>query len=145
MFFLLVVMGSFSMWAEEQIIPSPFELALIQHESRGDDKAIGDKNLSQKAYGCLQIRQPACDDINQRYGTNYRAEDCLGNRDLSLTILRLYIRIWATEKNLERQPTLEDYARIWNGGPKGHLKTSTKQYWQDVQDIYGQLLATQKK
>jgi hypothetical protein len=31
-----------------------------------------------------------------------------------------------------RTPTDEVYARIWNGGPNGWRKASTRQYWQRV-------------
>lgn len=103
--------------------------ALIQVESGGDDSAVGDKNLQDKAYGCLQIRQPCVDDVNRAYGTNYRAEDCCNDRVLSIKIYELYIRLYATKTRLGREPTDEDRARIWNGGPNGWKKSSTKKYW----------------
>lgn len=93
--------------------------ALIQHESRGDDHAIGDRKLVKKAYGCLQIRQPVLDDYNRQFGTNYRAEQCLGDRQFSVALCRWYIDTYATEARLGRKPTDEDKARIWNGGPSG--------------------------
>ncbi|MBI2476400.1 MAG: hypothetical protein HYV67_04125 [Candidatus Taylorbacteria bacterium] len=103
--------------------------ALIQVESAGNDLALGDTNLIHKAYGCLQIRQPCVDDVNRRLGTNYRAEDCLGNRTLSILICRAYIGMYATEKRLGHEPTSEDMARIWNGGPNGFRKAGTQKYW----------------
>jgi hypothetical protein len=106
--------------------------ALITIESGGDDNAVGDKHLADKAYGCLQIRQPCVDDVNRKHGTNYRAEDCLGNRALSIWIFREYMSLYATKKSLGRKPTDEDRARIWNGGPKGHKKQTTKSYWNKV-------------
>lgn len=94
-------------------------VAQIQAESGGDDNAIGDKFLSQKAYGCLQIRQPCVDDYNRWHQTHYKAEDCLGNRELSVRIYKDYIDHYATAPRLGRTPTDEDKARIWNGGPVG--------------------------
>ncbi len=85
--------------------------ALIQVESRGNDNVVGDKHLKDKAYGSLQIRKPCVQDVNKRYGTNYRAEDCLGNRELSI--------------------------KIWNGGPKGFKKKSTQAYWEKVRRARG--------
>lgn len=96
-----------------------FVAALIQHESGGNDRAIGDKHLKDRAYGCLQIRQPCVDDVNKRLGTSYRAEDCLGNCTLSLLIFKTYMEIYATESRLGHPPTAEDMAKIWNGGPIG--------------------------
>lgn len=106
--------------------------ALIQVESGGDDNAIGDLNLEHKAYGCLQIRKPYVDDVNERFGTNYKAEDCLGNRNLSIWIFQRYMERYATAKRLGHVPTDEDVARIHNGGPNGYKKDSTKKYWEKV-------------
>lgn len=108
--------------------------ALIQVESGGDDSAVGDKNLKNKAYGCLQIRKPCVDDVNKAYGTNYSAEDCRNNRELSIKIFELYMKLYATKKRLGREPTDEDRARIWNGGPNGWKKSSTEKYWTKVKD-----------
>lgn len=116
--------------------------ALIKKESSnkdhpdGNDQAVGDRHLKQKAYGCLQIRQPAVDDVNRRYNTNYRAEDCLGDRALSIRICRLYIDMWATERRIGREPTDEDKARIWNGGPNGWKRSSTENYWLDLKNRF---------
>lgn len=107
--------------------------ALIQVESGGDDVAVGDKNIKNPAYGCLQIRKPCVDDVNRVHGTDYRPEDCLDNRELSVWICERYIELYATEKRLGREPTDEDRARIWNGGPNGYKKKSTEGYWKKVE------------
>jgi hypothetical protein len=101
-------------------------------ESGGNDWAIGDRHLRQKAYGAYQIRQPVCDDFNDAHGTNYQAEDMLGNWKLSEKICRWYLTTYGSKKSLGHDPTLEDLARIWNGGPKGWKKNSTKGYWRKV-------------
>ena len=104
--------------------------ALIAVESGGDDNVVGDKKLRNKAYGCLQIRQPVCDDINRRFNTKHRAEDCLGDRNLSIEICKKYLSMWGDEKSTD-----EKLARIWNGGPKGFNKKSTEVYWAKVQKV----------
>lgn len=109
--------------------------ALILKESSGNDEAIGDKHLKNKAYGPLQIRQPAVDDYNRWHGTKLKAEDCLGNRKLSVAICESYLAHYATEKRLGRTPTDQDRARIWNGGPNGYKKESTEKYWCGVKRI----------
>lgn len=106
--------------------------ALIVVESGGNDRAHGDKHLKEQAYGCLQIRQPCVDDVNRRHGTKYRAEDCLGNRELSIWIFSRYMDIYATKARIGRQPTDQDRARIWNGGPSGWKRSSTIPYWNKV-------------
>lgn len=99
------------------------------------DEQIGDEKLEHKAYGCLQVRQPAVDDINLRFGTNYKSQDCLRNRELSIWMFHRYMDIYATKERLGREPTLEDCARIWNGGPNGYKKESTKKYWGKVRSF----------
>ena len=105
---------------------------LIQIESGGWDGAIGDQNKKHKAYGPLQIRQPVCDDYNLMHGTKIRARDCLDNWRLSKKICRWYLGHYATEKRLGRRPTFEDLARVWNGGPDGWKRETTKPYWAKV-------------
>lgn len=100
--------------------------AIIQVESEGNDWAIGDKNLKDKAYGPLQIRQPACDDVNRATGKNFRAEDMLGNRDRSIAVFNKYTELY-------KAFTDEQKARLWNGGPGGMVYPSrTDGYWKKV-------------
>jgi len=101
-------------------------------ESGGNDYAIGDYHLKNKAYGCMQIRQPACDDINRVFNLKRKAEDHLGNRNLSVDSFRKYMAIYATAKRLGREPFEMDKARIWNGGPNGWQNNSTLLYWNKV-------------
>lgn len=108
---------------------------LIQVESGGRDNAIGDKDLREHAYGPLQIRRFVCDDVNERLGSRYTAESCLGNRPLSIQICRAYLNRYATASRLGHEPTDEDMARIWNGGPSGWKRACTEKYWQKVQGV----------
>ncbi len=106
---------------------------MIQVESGGDDFAEGDKHLKNRAYGCLQIRRPYVDDVNRAYKTKYNPQDCLGNRELSIKILNQYMSIYGTARRLlHYPPTMEDIARIHNGGPRGFKKASTNGYWNKV-------------
>ncbi len=122
---LLIVVCVLVVWmttASQAIAETPRTAlieALIHVESKGNDRAHGDKHLPDHAYGCLQIRQPCVDDVNSRYGTNYRAQDCFGNRELSLWIFHRYMDIYATESRIGRKVTYQDMSRIWNGGPSG--------------------------
>jgi hypothetical protein len=111
---------------------SPLINALMLVESGGGDGWIGDKSKVQKAYGCLQIRQPVVDDYNCWCKTSYRAEDCLNNRGLSVKICQVYLDHYAAICRLGHEPTDEDRARIWNGGPNGWRHSSTDSYWEKV-------------
>lgn len=109
--------------------------ALISVESKGDDFAIGDRHLKNKAYGCLQIRKPYVDDVNRVFGTKYIAQECLGNRALSISLLKRYMTIYATAKRLGRAVTAQDIARIHNGGPNGWRRAATLVYWNRVRRL----------
>ena len=113
---------------DDMNIPDAFIDLIAQVESGGKLNAIGDRNLAAKAYGILQIRQPCVDDVNRWNGTQHLAKDMLGDKELSYWVFRRYMAIYATEARLGHQPTFEDMARIWNGGPRGYLKTSTEGY-----------------
>ena len=131
----IVVFGTFTQVRAE--VPQTLVDAMIKWECRGKwakdpDHAIGDRRLTNKAYGCLQIRQPYVDDVNKRFHTSYKAEGCLGNRELSLWIFQRYMEIYSTRKRLGHDPTFEDIAKIHNGGLNGWKEASTEEYWQGV-------------
>lgn len=126
---LALVVMFFSSFAFADVPSQKLVSALIQQESGGNDHAIGDNG---KAYGCLQIWQSVLDDVNRRCGTKVKQQDLLGNRGLSIWVCEQYINMYATSKRLGRTPTLQDMARIWNGGPNGWKRSSTVGYWLSV-------------
>lgn len=102
--------------------------ALVQVESNGNPRAVGDNG---KALGCLQIWQCVIDDVNQVSRVKYTHADAFDPAK-ARAICRAYLAHYGTAKRLGRQPTDEDFARIWNGGPAGWKKQSTKSYWKKV-------------
>ena len=114
-------------------IPAAFIAALIAVESGGNDLAIGDNG---QAVGCLQIHPAVVQDVNEVLTSGgclstFRLDDRL-RRDASVLILHFYLKRYATKDRLGREPSLEDLARIWNGGPDGYKKDATKPYWAKV-------------
>lgn len=119
--------------------PSPELIAaMIQHESKGDDNATGDKYYkktgklkpaSEWSYGSLQISPSCIKDYNKWYKTKFVAKDCQGNRELSIKVCIAYIDHYATAERLGHIPTDEDKARIHNGGPDGWKEECTNKYW----------------
>lgn len=112
---LLVVDGIWGAKSREKankpaFMMTPLELAIMKQESGGDLYAIGDVTLVNKAYGCLQIRQGVCDDLNRKNGTKIKSEQMLGNINLSLYVFREWQKIY----NLNG--TDEEKAKSWNGG-----------------------------
>jgi hypothetical protein len=107
-----------------------FLTILIMVESGGNQNAIGDIHMTNKAYGILQIRQPYLTDANRIAGTNYTMEEIKNSRALSkwcaVTYMRHYGEIY--KRKTGKEPTFEILARIHNGGPNGWKKDSTLQY-----------------
>jgi len=107
----------------------PLVEALIWKESRGRDWL---QSETEEAFGCLQITDICREDINRIYHTNYTRKDCF-NRAKSIEMFWLYVDFYATYDRLGGvNPTDEDRARIWNGGPTGWLKEATEGYWAEV-------------
>lgn len=106
-------------------IPAALIAALIQIESAGNDNAVGDRG---RALGCLQIRAEVVHDVNTIAGTNLNLRD-MYDRRTAVSVCLLYLSHYATRDRLRHEPTVEDMARIWNGGPDGWLKKETRDYW----------------
>ncbi len=106
-------------------------LALIMVESNGNDFEIGDDG---KAYGCLQMHAAYVQDAAEYAGKDWVHEDAF-QRVVAIQIFMAYMARYATEERLGREPTLEDIARIHNGGLNGYKKKSTEKYWQKVKSM----------
>jgi len=134
-----------------------FVMAVMMVESSGNDKAIGDNGAS---HGPLQIQKDCVDDAN-RYRRREGLpplrfpQDCYDRRKAEL-IMIAYLKEYTLprckkshkpaigidmndpkvrEKHYWRtgkRPTIEDYARIWNGGPNGYKIQATVKYWNKV-------------
>lgn len=99
--------------------------ALIAVESGGNNHAIGD---SGRSHGALQIQRGVILDVNRVHRTHFKLSDAK-DKERAKRIAGLYLGIYCTKQRLGRDPTDEDAARIWNGGPNGHRKSATKAYW----------------
>lgn len=107
-------------------------LAIIAVESGGNDNAVGYYDGRPVEHGPMQITQAAIMDVNSIAGTSYTIEDAY-DRKKSVEIFTIYVTYYASPKRLKRQPTQQDIARIWNGGPSGHRFIGTVPYWRKVQ------------
>lgn len=104
--------------------------ALIAVESHGDTNATGKAG----EVGILQIKPCVVEDVNRVYHTSYRLED-REDKAASIKICELYLGYWGTryEERTHNVATAEVLARIWNGGPNGWKKESTRAYWEKVE------------
>lgn len=97
--------------------------AICWVESRGDPKAY---NREEHAVGIAQIRPIMLADANRIIGyERWDTMDCY-NPAQSYKIFRLVVRYYAPRGGPEQ------WARIWNGGGKGHKRPSTLPYWAKI-------------
>ena len=93
-------------------------------ESNRGKNLVGDGG---KAIGPYQIWREYWQDaveFDKTIGGKY--EDCM-NKAYAEKIVRAYWKRYAP-----KGATLEQLARIHNGGPKGHTRTATLKYWQKI-------------
>jgi len=101
--------------------------AIRQVESSGNDNAVGDKG---KAIGPYQIHHDYWKDAleyDPSIGGKYT--DCF-NEAYARKVVIAYMSRYAPNWNLST------IAGIHNGGPKGHLRNSTKEYREKVRKEY---------
>lgn len=116
-----------------QIEPSRYSFndlldAIATVESNNDPNAVGDKG---EAIGVYQIHKIYVDDVNRIL--RYPAFSYADRQDArkSRSMASVYLRHYGKNKSIAAM------ARIHNGGPKGHKKKSTLQYWQKVRKVLG--------
>ena len=98
--------------------------AMYAVESNRGKNLIGDGG---KAIGPYQIWESYWRDaveFDPSIGGSYK--DCM-KKEYSEKIIRAYWKRYAP-----KGATLEQLARIHNGGPKGHTRTATLKYWQKI-------------
>jgi hypothetical protein len=110
----------------EPILEILLSAMLCVESARGETSGDGGA-----AHGRLMIHQAMLDDIRQRFGLCLSLED-MDDLGQAKRAARLYWRIWATPELLGHVPTLEDLARIHNGGPDGWSEHCTDRYWSEV-------------
>jgi soluble lytic murein transglycosylase-like protein len=91
--------------------------ALIQIESGGNDQAKGRHG----ELGALQIKPIMVRDVNRIMGTHYTHSQ-VTNRATATFIANAYLSHYG--RNLSD----ESLARLWQGGPRGAKKSSTRAY-----------------
>jgi hypothetical protein len=118
-----------------------------------DRNKVGDKELTYKAYGVFQIRQPYLDDVNRIVGEEDMAETWgkpvlairdIKNPEIAAWCVKVYLSYYGKhyEKVTGKKPTAQVYARIHNGGPDGWKRRSTKVYWARVSKRISEFVAS---
>ena len=126
---LLLVLFAVSFTAQSETLEDIRDV-LKYVESEHDPSALGDyRGDTPTAFGILQIRKIAVDDVNRIHGTSYIVNDAF-DIECSEEIFKLYIEYWTSklEQREDRKVTTADIVRIWNGGPRGYMKQGTMWY-----------------
>ena len=102
--------------------------AIAMVESGGDNSKIGKAGEA----GQYQLTRIYVDDVNRiircpAYLYVHRLCPCFSKK-----MMLVYWGHYATVERLGRVATLEDLARIHNGGPNGWRKKCTEKYWKKV-------------
>tara|TARA_E500000318_G_C3412424_1_gene154121 strand:+ start:50 stop:391 length:342 start_codon:yes stop_codon:yes gene_type:complete len=103
-------------------------MLLAMVESNCNPNAVGD---DLKSIGILQMQEAYVQDAAEFAGEDWAHMDALDELT-AIHIFRAYMNRYATEERLGQPVTLEDIARIHNGGPNGYKKKSTIPYWNKV-------------
>lgn len=108
-------------------------LAIVTHESHGN---LNVKDGPANDVGIFQITPVCIEDYNRIFKTNYSHKDARKPK-IAFKICNNYLSHWGNiyEVKTGNKPTYEIYARIWNGGPNGYKKESTKKYWKNVEPL----------
>ena len=100
-------------------------------ESNNIPSAVGDGG---NAIGVYQIWESYWKDATEFSNLGGKYRDCFVP-EYADRIVRCYMKRYATPRRLGREATMQDIARIHNGGPNGYKKQATLKYWEKVEKI----------
>lgn len=94
-------------------------------ESKNDPNAIGDGGAAIGIYQIHRVYWQDAVDFDKSLGGSYK--DCF-NPEYAKRVVRAYLKRYGSAN-----ATVEQLARIHNGGPKGYTKRATIKYWKKIQ------------
>ena len=100
-------------------------------ESNNTPSAVGDGG---NAIGVYQIWESYWKDATEFSNLGGKYRDCFVP-EYADRVVRCYMKRYATPRRLGREATMQDIARIHNGGPNGYKKQATLKYWEKVEKI----------
>lgn len=100
-------------------------MAMAMIESKSGTERL---NKEENAYGLYHCRSGALHDVNARYNTAITLQDVMFDDDVAAFVVLAYGKMYGAS-------TPEQYARIWNGGPKGHRIPATLDYWERCRNL----------
>ena len=119
---------------DSSLLSYGFLCALAKVESGMNDAAV---NREEGAVGRFQIRQCYLDDANEAIGKSYALSEMSDPRK-AMEVVCAYLTRYAPafEARAGHPATVEDLARIHNGGPRGAEKDCTLDYARRFRKAY---------
>lgn len=117
--------------ADERVFPmSDLEFSIWMQESSGKEGPIlGDGGLSRGPLQCSRAAWKDALEFDPSIGGEYEDVDSI---EYALAIFRAYTNRYAIPRRIGEMSLNEAKSRIWNGGPRGHRKSATLNYWAQV-------------
>ena len=115
-------------YSEKYNVDSKVIQGIVVAESKFDPNAIGDKNLANRAYGLMQVRKPALDDVNEFYNLNYTEKDLL-DPQINLEVGIAYFAMQRDKYGIE---STEDMIQSYNAGPGNKSLAYLKKVKDDI-------------
>jgi len=124
----------------EQLIESMLTILLLCENSHVDNK-------KENAIGKYQIRPIFVEDVNRILGVDVFEHSQARKKEYARRMIRTYLYHYGKryKKVTGQEPTIEVLARIFNGGPNGYMKISTKNYGLRAKNFYRVLYDWPKK
>ena len=123
---------------DDSLITEQLLQALAMRESGGRQDVIGDRHLTNPAYGMYQVRKPAYLDVVQRRPeyAGIPFEDVQRDQALNETFAKAYLSVLSNEYGLD---SLEEILAGFKAGPtttrQGIMTPATQQYIQDIKAL----------
>ena len=112
-------------------------MAVAKVESNFEIDAVGDTDLSQPAYGVMQIRLPAFLDARQHTSLRWDWEEVKTEPKANIEAGIAYL---AVGRDVYGYTDYNDLVRFYNGGPNGPKRNSTRDYHAKVVRAYKSLV-----
>ena len=101
---------------------------IVVAESKFDPRIVGDRDLKNRAYGLMQIRKPALDDVNDFYNLGYTEEDLM-DPEINLEVGIAYL---AMQRDKYGIYDINEMIQSYNAGPGNKSKLYLEKVLADI-------------
>jgi len=101
---------------------------IVVAESKFDPRIVGDRDLKNRAYGLMQIRKPALDDVNDFYNLDYTEKDLM-DPEINLEVGIAYL---AMQRDKYGIYDINEMIQSYNAGPGNKSKLYLEKVLADI-------------